>query len=204
MSAGEGSVEPDQRIAMRRQHDAGDMPEAGEEGSGEDEDADDPPIPRQMRPQAEPGQGEEGENKQDSQGNKRGEQQDGRPDSSGQGSQDPQGSREESSNAADSQKQERDAKSPTAQEQAEQRKRAEQARQALQQQMDQALGNDKDQPQNHELGALSKDDPQSKLPAELRQALQRVPDDPGALLRRKFELEYRQRHGRAPTEDEQP
>lgn len=149
-------------------------------------------------------QGEEGENKQDSQGNKRGEQQDGRPDSNGQGSQDPQASREESSRAGDSQKQERGTKPPTAQEQAEQRKRAEQARQALQQQMDQALGSDKDKPQQHELGALSKDDPQSKLPAELRQALQRVPDDPGALLRRKFELEYRQRHGRAPAEDEQP
>jgi Ca-activated chloride channel family protein len=42
------------------------------------------------------------------------------------------------------------------------------------------------------------------LPAELRQALQRVPDDPGALLRRKFELEYRQRHGAASNGDDLP
>ena len=44
-----------------------------------------------------------------------------------------------------------------------------------------------------------------KLPADVRQALQRVPDDPGALLRRKFDLEYRQRHGGAsPSEGDSP
>jgi Ca-activated chloride channel family protein len=53
----------------------------------------------------------------------------------------------------------------------------------------------------HQLGAAGEGDPQSKLPADLRQALQRVPDDPGALLRRKFELEYQRRHGDAPDED---
>jgi Ca-activated chloride channel family protein len=51
---------------------------------------------------------------------------------------------------------------------------------------------------------MPKDDPDSKLPADIRQALQRVPDDPGALLRRKFELEYQERHGGAPSEDRQP
>lgn len=92
----------------------------------------------------------------------------------------------------------------TPQQQAEQRARQAQAQQALQKQMDAALGKQaKDQPPNgtHELGAIEKDDAQSKLPADVRQALQRVPDDPGALLRRKFELEYRQRHdGAAPSE----
>ncbi|OOG59629.1 tetratricopeptide repeat protein [Rhodanobacter sp. C03] len=95
----------------------------------------------------------------------------------------------------------------TAQQQAEQKAQAEQAQKALQQQMDKALAG---QPKNqsgtptHQLGAMAQDDPQSKLPADLRQALQRVPDDPGALLRRKFELEYRQRHGGAADEDDQP
>ncbi|MHA6205158.1 VWA domain-containing protein [Dyella soli] len=91
----------------------------------------------------------------------------------------------------------------TAQEQAAQRAREEQAQQALQKQMDQALGKpgQRRQPAAHELGAVAADDPQSRLPADVRQALQRVPDDPGALLRRKFELEYRQRHGGAPEED---
>ncbi|MFC5437361.1 tetratricopeptide repeat protein [Rhodanobacter umsongensis] len=92
----------------------------------------------------------------------------------------------------------------TAQQQAEQQAKAEQAQQALKQQMDQALSKAADKPQTHQLGTLAKDDPQAKLPADLQHALQRVPDDPGALLRRKFELEYQQRHGGAPSEDEQP
>ena len=95
----------------------------------------------------------------------------------------------------------------TPQQQAEQKAQAEQAQKALKQQMDQALaGQPKDQQgtPTHQLGSISKDDPQSKLPADLRQALERVQDDPGALLRRKFELEYLQRHGGAPNEDDQP
>lgn len=92
----------------------------------------------------------------------------------------------------------------TAQEQAAQRAREAQAQQALQKQMDQALGKPEQpqQPSTHELGAIAKDDAQAKLPADVRQALLRVPDDPGSLLRRKFDLEYRQRHGNAPTEDD--
>ncbi|KRE85548.1 colicin transporter [Rhodanobacter sp. Soil772] len=92
----------------------------------------------------------------------------------------------------------------TAQQQAEQKAQVEQARQALKQQMDAALAKPGDGKAEHQLGALAKDDPQAKLPADLRHALQRVPDDPGALLRRKFELEYQQRHGGAPSEDQQP
>ncbi len=94
----------------------------------------------------------------------------------------------------------------TPQQQAEQHAREQQAQQALQKQMDKALGKpgQERQPATHELGAVSADDPQSKLPADVRQALQRVPDDPGALLRRKFDLEYRQRHGAAPPEDDSP
>ena len=92
----------------------------------------------------------------------------------------------------------------TAQQQAEQRAQAEQARQALKRQMDAALARPGERPSEHQLGAPAEDDPQAKLPADLRHALQRVPDDPGALLRRKFELEYQQRHGGAPSEDQQP
>jgi Ca-activated chloride channel family protein len=100
----------------------------------------------------------------------------------------------------------------TPQQQADQQARTEQARQALQKQMDQALQPGQGKPQQkregknqpHQLGALDADNGQARMPAELRQALQRVPDDPGALLRRKFELEYRQRHGAPMQEDEQP
>lgn len=89
---------------------------------------------------------------------------------------------------------------------AEQKARAEQAQQALKQQMDDALAGAKKEgsPPTHQLGTAGDEDAGSKLPADVRQALQRVPDDPGALLRRKFELEYRQRHGGASNEDAQP
>jgi Ca-activated chloride channel family protein len=40
----------------------------------------------------------------------------------------------------------------------------------------------------------------SKLPDDVRRNLERVPDDPGALLRRKFELEYRERIGAQPVD----
>ena len=97
-------------------------------------------------------------------------------------------------------------KSQTAQEQAEQKAQAERAQQALKQQMDAALAKQAEDQHNgtHQLGTLAKDDPQAKLPADLRHALQRVPDDPGALLRRKFQLEYQQRHGGTAEEDAQP
>ncbi len=94
----------------------------------------------------------------------------------------------------------------TADEQARQRAQQQQAQQALQKQMDQALGKAERSRDGsrHELGEVATDDAQSKLPADVRQALQRVPDDPGALLRRKFDLEYRQRHGATPPEDDNP
>jgi Ca-activated chloride channel homolog len=135
-------------------------------------------------------------------------------DGKGKPSQDGQGSAQGSGNDKDAQgrnpqqdKQPSDASGSqpqTPQVQAEQRAREAQAQQALQKQMDQALGKPGQQnaPQTHELGAVAADDAQSKLPADVRQALQRVPDDPGALLRRKFDLEYRQRHGGMPPEDD--
>lgn len=79
------------------------------------------------------------------------------------------------------------------------------AQQALKQQLDKELGAAgqpaSKPPSTHQLGTAASDDASSKLPADLRQALQRVPDDPGALLRRKFELEYQRRHGGAAEGD---
>lgn len=118
---------------------------------------------------------------------------DERRNAEGQGKQDGQGPEKKGQG---------EAKPPTAEEQAQQKAQADQARQALQKQMDQALREGKPGGESpHELGAVSADDPQAKLPADVRRALQRVPDDPGALLRRKFELEYRQRHGGAGEDD---
>lgn len=137
-------------------------------------------------------------------------------DGKGKPSQDAQGNAQGSGNDKDAQGHNPEQDQPasdaagtqpqTPQEQAEQHAREAQAQQALQKQMDQALGKpgQQRQPPTHELGAMATDDAQSKLPADVRQALQRVPDDPGALLRRKFDLEYRQRHGGMAPEDDSP
>lgn len=94
------------------------------------------------------------------------------------------------------------------QQQAEQQAQAARAQQALQRQMNRALaqrpGQSAQNPPAHELGAAAVDDPLAKLPADIRQALQRVPDDPGALLRRKFALEYQERHADPSAQDGQP
>ena len=80
----------------------------------------------------------------------------------------------------------------------------ERAQLALRQQMNQALAQAQEKgdkrPPSHELGAVDSDDPLSKLPDDVRRNLERVPDDPGALLRRKFELEYRERIGAQPVD----
>ncbi|HEY9131365.1 MAG TPA: tetratricopeptide repeat protein [Dyella sp.] len=99
-----------------------------------------------------------------------------------------------------------EAKPETAEEKAAEQVRQQQAREALKAQMDKSLQGGQGKPgtpPSHELGAVAADDPQAKLPDNLRRAMQRVPDDPGALLRRKFELEYRERHG-ASTGDDRP
>ena len=94
----------------------------------------------------------------------------------------------------------------TPQQRAAQHAKAAQAQRAVQEQMDKELAEKSSTapPATHELGTAAADDPQSKLPADVRRALQSVPDDPGALLRRKFELEYQQRHGGVPGTQEQP
>ena len=153
--------------------------------------------------QSKQGQGDP-QSKKDSQGNRRGEQQDGKQDNQGkqgQGQQQP-GAQGNQGGRRDGQQREQQNRPLTPQERAQQQARMARAGQALKQQIDRALGDrNKAKGNEHQLGALDQDDPQARLPAELRQALQRVPDDPGALLRRKFELEYRQRHGAASAED---
>lgn len=76
-----------------------------------------------------------------------------------------------------------------------------QAKQALSKQMDQAVqGRQSKQDdaqatasvQGYVLGAQDNEDP-VKMPESMQRALERVPDDPGGLLRRKFLLEYQQR-----------
>lgn len=164
-------------------------------------------------------QGKDGaDGKQDGQSSKGKSSPDGKPKpgDGGQGESGKQGRQPDKQQGQDAkdasgkpQPGESDGKPQTPEQQAAEKARAEQARKALQQQMDKALAQKgkagkeaKGGP--HQLGLPDDSDPASRLPADVRQALQRVPDDPGALLRRKFELEYRQRHGGAPAEDDQP
>ncbi len=152
-------------------------------------------------------QGQSGESGQLPQHDKGSAQQQDQQHSSNDAGQSPQNqpkpADEKSSSAADAQQQ--DAQPPTPAQQAAQQAQAAKAQQALKQQLDKQLGAAgkpaTNPPSTHQLGAEGADDPQAKLPADLRQALQRVPDDPGALLRRKFELEYQRRHGGVPDED---
>ncbi len=76
------------------------------------------------------------------------------------------------------------------------------SQQQFQQTMDQALA-DKDKPaQPVRLGAQETGKHSEKSQA-VEQWLQRVPDDPGGLLRRKFQLEYQRRKHGAAEEDSQ-
>jgi Ca-activated chloride channel family protein len=80
---------------------------------------------------------------------------------------------------------------------ARQQAQAEQARKALQKQMDRALAGDRHGQGAYALGLAPAPATSSGagLPPAMQQALQRVPDDPGGLLRRKFQLEHERRQG---------
>lgn len=80
---------------------------------------------------------------------------------------------------------------------------AQRAGAALKQAMDRALaGAHPASDGTHRLGA-DVDAREARLPAPMREALARVPDDPGGLLRRKFLLEWQRRQGTA-ADAEQP
>ncbi|MGB3462787.1 tetratricopeptide repeat protein [Rhodanobacter lindaniclasticus] len=163
---------------------------SGQNKSGQEQSGDD------KSGQEKSGQNKSGEDKseQDQSGKSQSSSDAGKHDKSSSGAQQPSGTDDQPGPRS-------------AQERAEQKAQAEQAQRALKEQMDQALANGapakSKPPATHQLGTLGQDDPQSKLPADLRHALQRVQDDPGGLLRRKFELEYRERHDGA-QENGQP
>ena len=61
--------------------------------------------------------------------------------------------------------------------------------------MDKALKNDKGERRPVRLGAREDGKPHDEQQQAVDQWLQRVPDDPGGLLRRKFQLEAQRRQG---------
>ena len=92
----------------------------------------------------------------------------------------------------------------SAAEAAKQQKQTQQAEQALAREMQQARKTARSEKQGKAF-ALGENAPKqdSQFDAQQRAMLNAVPDDPGALLRRKFRLEWEQRNGR-PPEDPQP
>jgi Ca-activated chloride channel family protein len=94
----------------------------------------------------------------------------------------------------------------SAEEAARQQRQAQQAGQALEREMQQAHGATRPG-KNGEANSFAlgqgKPDRNDGLSAQQRAMLHSVPDDPGALLRRKFRLEWEQRNG-AQQEDPQP
>ena len=184
-----------------------DQPKPGDQGKDGQSDSsskpNDKPSPDAGKPSDKPGQSGQGDTQ------KQPSQDPSKPDASDPSKQNPSQQDQPGKNSSTNDQASEPPKPLTPQQQAEQKASADRAQQALQKQMDQALaGQQKESqqkpPATHQLGEMSKDDPNAKLPADLRQAIQRVPDDPGALLRRKFQLEYEQRHGGVPNEDDQP
>ena len=152
------------------------------------------------------GSGQDAQNKngqnQSGQDQQQNAQQNGSQNSSSAADQQKQDAQRES-NGSSAQNEPRQTPAPAS---SSERAQAAKAQQALQSRMDKALAATQAKKNNeptHELGAIDSDDPLSKLPNDVRRDLQRVPDDPGALLRRKFELEYRERMGAQPVEGDQ-
>ncbi|MBN8714565.1 MAG: tetratricopeptide repeat protein [Xanthomonadales bacterium] len=154
---------------------------------------------RKQRQQSEQGKQQQAGKQGEQKTAKGGEQtQDGKDQQGQQAPQNQPSGQDQSGRQQDDGQSTRDGRPPppeTAEQRAARQSQTAEAQRGLKEQMDQALADQSKptQPPGHQLGALAADDPQARLPAALRQALQRVPDDPGALLRRKFALEYQQR-----------
>ncbi|MGH8182259.1 MAG: tetratricopeptide repeat protein [Rhodanobacteraceae bacterium] len=100
----------------------------------------------------------------------------------------------------------RDESAPSASAAARAQREVGQAAQALRRELQQANGNaDKQHRTAPRAFALGQSEPKqdSGLDGEQRAMLHSVPDDPGALLRRKFQLEWEQRNGRQAEDGQQ-
>ena len=201
--SGQGSQDKQNGSSGQSSGQQGDNQQQGDNKSGQQQNN------GQQGSQNQRGQNQQGPNQQDQ--GKQAQQQDAQQQNKAGASQGKQGDKQQD---ADAQRGDQNQSAPGAPKQnpapasSSERAQAEKAQQGLQQQMNQALAGKAQQKakaaQTHELGAVDSDDPLSKLPTDVRRDLQRVPDDPGALLRRKFELEYRERMGAQPDVGDQP
>ena len=95
---------------------------------------------------------------------------------------------------------------PSASAAARQQRNAARASQALEREMRRARGSERSAQQGKTGAfALGQDegDQDGQLDAQQRAVLHAVPDDPGALLRRKFKLEWEQRKGQQQEDGQQ-
>lgn len=187
-----------EEFLKQKQQDQNSSPQndSGKDSKKSPQDQHDP----QQTPQDQDGQqgGQGDESKQDSQ-QKQGDQQSssGEPQQQDESKQD-QGDQSQQPKPGEG---DEERKQGAQQEQA-QKPDAEQQK-ALSKQIDQALadeskkGDEKAQPQR---GIAEEDDATREKKQALEHWLQRVPDDPGGLLRRKFQLEYQRRQQRGGDE----
>lgn len=169
-------------------------PQSGQQGQGSNKP--------QAGPQSSSGSGSNAGQKQGDGSNQAGSQpQSSAPSSAAPGSSGTPGgqSRPNQGGAQDS----RNGATPG--EAARQQQQTGQAAQALAREMQQAKGEKPGhKPGAFALGQAESEDADGRLDAQQRAMLHAVPDDPGALLRRKFRLEWEQRHGHQPQQDGQP
>ena len=163
----------------------------GRQGQGQQQGS---PKEQQQGQQQDPHDGEQPQDQQDQQGQQGqndGERQSASSDSQSAGPHDRQQAQQHDRTAGEQQ----DA---ATQEQAAQQQADAQQREALSKSVDQALArqgerNRDGRPPQGQSAAPSEDDATREQRQALDQWLERVPDDPGGLLRRKFMLEYQRR-----------
>lgn len=139
------------------------------------------------------------------------DQQDGQGNSGEQNSDEKSGAQKDAGkNGQDKQSGEDNSPQPSAQEQAKAQQAQREADKDFGKEMNRQLqqdgarrGDKKPEPKPVRLGAQEGDAPKNEREQAVEQWLQRVPDDPGGLLRRKFRLEYeiRKNGGRVPQDE---
>ncbi|MCE7951658.1 MAG: VWA domain-containing protein [Xanthomonadales bacterium PRO7] len=184
-------------------------------------------LKQQKQQQKQQQNGKNGQNgKQDSSSQQNGDQQQqsgGQQDQKNPGQQDGQdksgeqksdansgGQKDAGKNGQDKQSGQDNAPQPSAQEQAKAQQAEREADKDFGKEMNRQLqqggakpDDKKDEPKPVQLGAREGDRVQNEKDQAVEQWLQRVPDDPGGLLRRKFRLEYeiRKNGGRVPQDE---
>lgn len=177
--------------SSNQQHKPGDKGQSGQQGKQGRNQGSNEPSRNHAAPQSDSGKSKSETGKQDAHNDSESQGQASNPSSPGSASAPAQA---RSVTPAPALSSEAPPQAPSAQEAERQRRQGQQARQALGEEMDKALQQERALPV-HRLGQDTREH-DDKLSPSMRQALDRVPDDPGGLLRRKFMLQYQQQKQR--------